>query len=231
MKKLLTLLIIFTTCFGCGDDVEFNTPAIQGNRDGELWRATFYAADIDFGGFIFEGGNGIETLQLITPTDTASPVPFDLGPNTTSVAIYRDAQGVIYSTANEPDSSLSLYPSDGQIEVEFVDTSSEPFRINGKFWFTAYSQDGLRSINFNEGFLHRVPLIGGIEAIGNQNACLQATQALNTAQQTFNSTATDAPEYPDACSAYKNALQDAIDACGDTSGALQAIFDALDLCV
>ena len=37
---------------------------MQGNKEGESWKADSYAADIDFGGFLFEGSKRFEVLQL-----------------------------------------------------------------------------------------------------------------------------------------------------------------------
>ncbi|WP_353780077.1 DUF6252 family protein [Winogradskyella sp. 3972H.M.0a.05] len=229
MKKISILLVTFTMLLGCGDDVVFNTPSIEGNRNGELWRATYYAADIDFGGFIFEGGSGTEVLQLVTSNDIAGT--YELGSASASVAIFRDAQGVVYSTANDPHETLSLYPAEGQIIVDFVDDSVDPKRITGTFWFHAYTSDGLKTVNFNEGNFYRVPLIGGLVAIGNQNTCLQATQALLFAEQEFNNTDTGSPEYPEVCNNYKVALQESIDACGDENGDLQTLLAGLGDCL
>lgn len=164
MKKLALLLLTVLTLLGCGDEVEFNTPAIQGNKDGNLWRAQSYAADIDFGGFLIEGRNNSGTLQLVTTADTRGT--FELGGQSRNVAIFKDFDGTVYSTANAPDPSLSLYAAGGQIIVEDIINSS-PKTIEGTFWFHAYTADGLRTLNFNEGVFYRVPLLGGLVQIGN----------------------------------------------------------------
>jgi hypothetical protein len=164
MKKLALLLLTVLTLLGCGDEVEFNTPAIQGNKDGNLWRAQSYAADIDFGGFLIEGRNNSGTLQLVTTADTRGT--FEVGGQSRNVAIFKDFDGTVYSTANAPDPSLSLYPAGGQIIVEDIINSS-PKTIEGTFWFHAYTADGLRTLNFNEGVFYRVPLLGGLVQIGN----------------------------------------------------------------
>ncbi len=164
MKKLSVLLVTTLILCGCSDRVEFNTPAIQANRDGKLWRAQYYKADIDFGGFLVEGGNDSGTVQLVTSNDTRGT--FELGVQPKNVAIFKDMDGVVYSTANDPDPSISLYPAGGQIIVEDI-SNSDPKTVTGRFWFYAYTADGLRSVNFNEGIFYQVPLVGGLVQIGN----------------------------------------------------------------
>lgn len=229
MKKLTLLLVIFITFFSCGDEIEFNTPAIQGNKNGNLWRAEFFATDIDFGGFLIEGGDNFETIQLVTSNDIGGE--YTLGGESSSVAIFRDAQGIVYSTANAPDPSLSIFPSDGQVIVSNDDTSSTPRRLTGTFWFNAYTADGLNVVNFNEGVFHRVPMQGGLAVIGNGSACLQATQATVGAANNFDATNISMDDYTDLCNAYKDALMAKINACGDNSGDLQAIVDSLGDCI
>lgn len=164
MKKFPLFYLIFLTLCACGDEVEFNTPAIQGNKNGDLWRAQSFAADIDFGGFLLEGRNNSGTLQLVTATDTRGT--FALGGQTENVAIFKDFDDVVYSTANEPDPSLSLYPVEGEIIIEDI-YNTVPKTITGRFWFYAYSSDGLGTLNFNEGVFYKVPLLGGLVQIEN----------------------------------------------------------------
>lgn len=167
MKKIALFLITigtFLSLNNCAENLEFNNPAIQAFKENDAWRARYYAADIDFGGFVIEGGVNGETVQLITVTDTRGT--FDLGGENPSIAIFKDSQGVVYSTANEPDPSLSVYPAEGQIVVDNI-TSADPKEIIGSFWFTAYSADGMQSINFNRGVFYKVPIVGGLSQISN----------------------------------------------------------------
>lgn len=164
MKKTTIILLAFLSVFNCVDNVEFNSPAIQGDKDGDLWRAQSYAADIDFGGFLIEGGNNSGTLQLVTVADTRGT--FEVGGQSGNVAIFKDFDGTVYSTANAPDPSLSLYPAEGEIIIEDI-INSDPKTIIGTFWFHAYTADGLRTLNFNKGVFYNVPLLGGLVQIGN----------------------------------------------------------------
>ncbi len=228
MKKNALLFLTTLLLWSCGNEIEFNSPAIQGNKDGNLWRAEYYSSDIDYGGFLIEGGNNIETLQLVTLHD--SPGTYNLGGESPSVAIFRDFNGVVYSTANAPHPSVSLYPADGQIIVEEVENTT-PKKITGTFRFNAYTEDGLNTVNFNEGVFYKVPLVGGLVAIDNGNICLQATEQVVVAQSNYNATDTSMPNYTDVCNAYKQALIAKISACGDSSGSIQAVVDALGTCV
>ena len=52
MKKLNVVLIVILTMLSCSDEIRFNSPAMQANKNNELWRSDFFAADIDNGGFV-----------------------------------------------------------------------------------------------------------------------------------------------------------------------------------
>ena len=159
MKKFYAVLVVVFTMLSCSDEIRFNSPAMQANKQNELWRADFFAADIDNGGFVIEGRNSGETLQLITTSDTRGT--FDLDLDSDNVAIFIDADGTTYSTKNAPDPSLGTYPTSGQIVVEDID-SGDPKNVYGTFWFYAYTTDGLKVINFNKGVFYKVPLVGGL---------------------------------------------------------------------
>lgn len=162
MKNKIIAICIVVFVFGCSDEVKFNTPAIQGYKDGEIWKAQYQAADIDFGGLVIEGGNGVETLLFVTVDDGRGTYRF--GGNSPNEARFTDAFGEVYSTKNTPDPSLSIYPADGEIVVQSFDNSATPKTLTGIFWFNAYTSDGLKRINFNEGHVYRVPLVGGLDA-------------------------------------------------------------------
>jgi hypothetical protein len=216
MKQLWVFAIFGLFLFSC-EDLQDNDPALQGIKNGnELWRADYFSADIDFGGFLIEGSNSIETVQLVTSNDVRGT--FTLGGESANVAIFRDANGVVYSTANAPDPSVSIYPTDGQIIVEDI-INTDPKTLKGTFWFNAYTADGLN-----------VPLLGGLVVIDNGSSCLQATQQVAIALSAFNATDSSMPEYPGICNTYKDALNAQIASCGDSSGALQALVDSLGDC-
>lgn len=162
MKKLSIVILSIITLLGCSNDIEFNSPAMQGNKNGELWRSLYYAADIDFGGLVIEGGDNSEILLLVTSDDGRGT--YQLGGNSASYARFTDTNGVVYSTQNTPADSLQLYPSDGEIIVESFDNNVTPKPVTGTFWFNAYTEDGSQGINFNEGRFYRIPLVGGLDA-------------------------------------------------------------------
>ncbi|WP_452233105.1 hypothetical protein [Lacinutrix sp. MEBiC02595] len=62
---------------------------------------------------------------------------------------------------------------------------------------------------------------------GSGVTCVQATQNLATASATYGTTPTDDVNYAVVCNAYAVALQNMIDACGDDSGAIQTLLEAL----
>ena len=64
MKRLAILFITILTFVSCGDEVQFNSPTLQGTLNYQLWRAEFFNASIDRNGFLtIKGGNNIESLE------------------------------------------------------------------------------------------------------------------------------------------------------------------------
>lgn len=163
MKNLSFVFLIMLVFLSCADEVRFNMPSFQAQKEGLVfWKANFLAGDIDNGGFLLEGRNSGERLQLITNNDARGT--FQLGVDFTNIAIYEDANGVIYSTKNAPDPNISIYPTAGEIIIENIDNDN-PKNVFGTFWFYAFTEDGTKAINFNEGVFYSIPLVGGLEEI------------------------------------------------------------------
>lgn len=162
MKKIALLLFIVGSLLSfnnCSNEIEFNDPSIQGNKNGDFWRAEYQAVDIDNGGWVIEGGNYVETVQLITNNDVRGT--FVVGGDSPNIALFRDASGTLFSTAFAPDPSVSVYPAEGEIIVDDI-YENDPKVIRGTFWFTAYSADGMEVVNFNQGVFYRAPIVGGL---------------------------------------------------------------------
>ena len=223
MKKVYVFILSAIALVGCGDDIEFNTPAIQGNKDGSLWRATYFNADIDNGALIIEGGRNLESIILL-PNDDERGV-YELGGTNSSEARYIDAQGVEYSTKYDPDPSVQLYPANGQIIIESFDTEANT--VTGTFWFNAFTESGLGEVNFSQGHFYRVFMNGGL-AVDPIISCDEAVAASEAALQTYNMTDTTSPDFPAVCNAYVTALTNQITSCGDDNDILQGIIDGLD---
>lgn len=226
MKKFWPSLFIVMFLLSC-DDVQFNNPALQGIKDGtELWRATYSAADIDAGGLVVQGGNNSEVLSLVTTRDNVGT--YLLGGNYQSEARFEDANGVIYSTLNPPDSTVSVYPADGQIVI--VDFENSTNTVSGTFRFNAYTPDGLQTVNFIEGEFYQIKLTGGLLVLGGGTSCQDAVANVAEAEAAFQATDSSMPDYTDLCNAYKDALTVQIFSCGDSTGTLQGIIDSLGDC-
>lgn len=224
MKKVAIILLTFFAVLSCGDDVEFNTPGFQANKNYDLWRATSFSStpDVTGGLTITAGING----EFMTLSLRASAVnTYVLDTLSISRATFVDFEDVEYSTSNSPDDSVSLYPEIGEVII----TESTSSFVSGTFRFIAFSQDGLKSIGFNEGEFYRIPITGG-GVITNPLTCQQATANLSTATTNFSEVMPGDDQYSARCNAYKAALQEALTACGDTTGAFQALIDGLGDC-
>ncbi|GGW55007.1 hypothetical protein DFQ11_101418 [Winogradskyella epiphytica] len=232
MKKLILLTLVFVTLFSCGDDVEFNDPAFQGDRENELWRAKAYSASISENGFLtITGINNAESVHLKVPSITEGT--YVVGSVNTISADYVDGFGVTYSTTNRPDESVSLYPELGEIVIEEIDVTSKTF--TGTYRFLAFDESGLNSVGFTNGIFHRVPLISG-EIPNNATTCVDAQIAADDAAIAYSAAVStdlefiNSAEYATACANYKDALIMKQTFCGDETGSIQTIIDNLGDC-
>jgi hypothetical protein len=218
MKRLVILLITVLTLVSCGNEVEFNSPAFQGNREYGLWRAEFTNAAIDANGFLtITGGNNVETVMLKIPSVAIGT--YTLGDVNSMEARYTDANGVVYSTNNRPDPSVSVYPEYGFVKLDEINNTN----FTGTFEFLAFDASGLNSIGYNEGIFFRVPLTSGsIPAVvfTCDDAEEGVVETLATYQATFSPDIEyiDIDDYINACSAYSDALSTQRDYCGDIGG-------------
>ncbi|WP_339614052.1 DUF6252 family protein [uncultured Winogradskyella sp.] len=232
MKKLILLTLVSLTIFSCGDEVEFNTPAFQGDRANQLWRAEAFSASIDVNGFLtITGTNNVETVNLRMPTVTEGT--FVVGDVNSIEAEYLDAFDTRFSTNNRPDESVSIYPELGEIVIDEIDLIGRTF--TGTFRFLAFNASGLNSVGYTNGIFFRVPLISG-EFQANPITCDDVQANADVARLAYEATfATDVEfisttAYTAACSAYIDALNVQRNYCGDVDGTIQDILDVLGDC-
>ncbi len=208
MKKLTLITLVLLTVFSCGDEVQFNTPAFQGDKENELWRAKSFTASIAENGFLtITGINNSEIVNLRVPAATERT--FIVGDINAIEAEFIDGLGTSFSTNNRPDESISIYPELGEIVIEEIDFVKKTF--TGTYRFLAFDTSGLNSIGFTNGIFYRVPLVFG-DFPANVITCtdteMDADAALIAYQATFSLDLDfiNQGEYEAACSAYAETL-------------------------
>ena len=231
MKKLAILLLTVLTLTNCGNEVEFNSPAFQGNRDYGQWRAEFTTAAIDENGFLtIRAGNNIETVTLTIPSVAVGSYTF--GDVNSMEARYVDASGKVYSTNYRPDPEVSIYPEYGFVKINEINSNT----FTGTFEFLAFDESGLNSIGYNVGIFFRVPLTSGsIPAV--VITCDDTEIEVTETRGAYLAAFSPSPDYIDrdtyfnSCIAYTEALIIKRDYCGDVDGLIAEEFVNLNNCM
>ena len=232
MKKIILISLTFLLLFSCGDDIQFNNPAFQGDRENELWRAKVFYAEIEANGFLtIVGTNNIETVELKVPTVAEGTYIF--GDVDAMEAVYTDAFNTRYSTNNRPDESVSVYPELGEIVIEEIDLVNATF--TGTYRFLAFDSSGLNSIGYANGIFYKVPLEFGefpADPITCEDVQADALVARLAYEATFDPSLDfiDSVALAEACSNYVAALNTQRNYCGDVEGTIQDIIDGLGDC-
>lgn len=141
------MLFIFTVfaLISC-DDIQNNSPALQAELDGELYRAIDARAEIlPNGNLIMQGLTDVENLT-ITLSGSSEGV-YTLGATGVNRAAFQDFLGSIYTTRPF---------GDGQVVIE--STANNTF--TGTFKFNAF-RFGLDTLNAQKGFFFKVPIVAG----------------------------------------------------------------------
>ena len=153
MKKVALILIAILTLSGCANEVEFNSPALQGNKNYLLWRATYYDAVVaENGRLIIYAGNDYEKMTFTLPS--LQEGTYRLSDKSVSKIDFVDVDMIAYSTRNTPDPEGNLYPEIGSVTI----TKIEGNTITGDFRFIAFTEDGMNSVGFNDGIIYKVPV-------------------------------------------------------------------------
>jgi len=245
MKKYTLILVSLITIFSCQKEVEFNDPAFEGLRNGQvLWRAGSYNVSFDANGFLtISGSDGSGDLSFTIPGGSVGT--YTLGVIDNTFATYQE-NDIFYSTIYDGSGGPAQL-SDGEIEIMEVDFVNKTF--TGSFKFNAYSANGEQDVNFSGyqgdrpettndeeigGVFYKLPLTFGdfptvILTCPDTQTASQA--ALTAYQDTFTGLdLVDAQEYQDACMVYKQALENQQAYCGDENNTLQNSIDGLGDC-
>lgn len=106
MKKQFLCLILFTALISCTNEVKFNNPAFEGQKDNVFWRAVDAKATLDNGILTIEGFTRNEKLTLKIPApqtsvsnnDKNSYVTYSLGTTDQDImASYDSLSGALSS--------------------------------------------------------------------------------------------------------------------------------------
>jgi hypothetical protein len=154
MKKTIALLLVLLAITSCTQDIKFNNPAVQGLKDGVLWRANDSFGTLNgTSALTLVAATQFETLTL--KTTSATPGTYVLGTSDSKKATFNDKKdggNVTYQT--------SINVGDGEIIITEFDqearTVSGTFRFNAKN--TVATPQGSTDLNFQEGVFYKVPI-------------------------------------------------------------------------
>ena len=250
MKNLFLVAFVLITVLSCKEDKEFNTPSFEATKNNVRWSAQGQTAFFDeVGDFNIKAEIGTEVVLLTVPNREVGTyvIEKDNDPNTADVvqfeATFQDLDGTMYSTENNPDASLTVYPVGGKLLIDEVSIAGS--YVTGRFQFSAFSADGLKGITFSGdanrdsdlvryGIFYRVNTFGtapAAQVVIDPVACAAAVTQSASAEAAFTVLTNTDPTYTTACNTYKVALQAEIIACGDPIGVIQAKITALGTCM
>lgn len=145
MKRLILLASICVFAFGCSDDVETNTPVIQGSVNEVFFRAKNATATLNEDGSLKLIGKSSE--QIITlQTASFETGQYTLGAAPANEATFTDFAGSIYIAGSGA--------GDGMIEI----TKYEAGTVSGAFHFNALNNGVGDTLNFQKGVFFEVPI-------------------------------------------------------------------------
>jgi hypothetical protein len=145
MKKVVSLFVLVVAFASCGKDVEFNSPAFQATKNGNIWKANGMQAFADAGGLTITAQVGTDVVIL--HTSSVNPGTYTLGTGLVNTATYEsvDGEGALYATGAGVGS--------GKIIISPGQTAGT---ITGKFEFIAEDEEG-NEVNFTNGDFYKVP--------------------------------------------------------------------------
>lgn len=145
MKKLFLLASICVFAFGCSDDIETNTPVIQGSVNEVFFRAKNASATLnDDGSLKLIGKSSEQTITLQTASFETGQ--YTLGAEPANEATFTDFAGSIYIAGSGS--------GDGMIEISKFEAGT----VSGAFHFNALNNGVGDTLNFQKGVFFEVPI-------------------------------------------------------------------------
>lgn len=145
MKRLFLLAALFVFAFGCSDDIESNTPVIQGSVNEEFFRAKDATATINDDGSLKLIGTSSER-NITLQTSSFETGQYALGTNPSNEATFTDYGGMLYLAG--------AGTGDGMIEI----TKYQAGTVSGEFYFNALNNGVGDTLNFQKGVFFEVPI-------------------------------------------------------------------------
>ncbi|MBF2707496.1 DUF6252 family protein [Flavobacterium soyangense] len=154
MKKQFLYILVLFAFVSCQDDVKFNSPSFQGQKDNVFWRAIDSKAILAANGSLsIEGYTRNEKLILKTTSKNAGT--YILGINNLNTATYVLDDGTIKITF-----MTGIDKRDGEIVIEKYDDVNKT--VTGTFKFNAVNvaNNPLAGpiLNFQYGHFYKVPV-------------------------------------------------------------------------
>ncbi|MBW2960498.1 DUF6252 family protein [Mesonia aestuariivivens] len=206
MKKLTLLLVLVVFAASCSDDIESNTPSIQGQLNNNFFRSNVSSALInDDLSVTLTGETGGDEITLkASKFEIGSYV---LGLGSESEANYNFDASKSYATGTT---------GDGLIEITRI---RGPY-LSGEFYFNAINGD---TINVSKGSFFDVPVTNYEEYL-----CISARVGVEIAEAAYNQVTIEDDNFVEICTAYKTALEAKKSACGDPDGDIATILQGVD---
>ncbi|ESU24514.1 hypothetical protein FEDK69T_09630 [Flavobacterium enshiense DK69] len=142
MKKIVSLFVLAVAFVSCGEDIQFNSPAVQATKNGAFWKANTMDAFSDADGLTITATVGTDIVTL--HTSSAAPGTYVLGESTANKATYESIEGggSLYETGDGIGSGKIIISPGGT--------------VTGKFDFIAEDEEG-NEVNFTNGDFYQVP--------------------------------------------------------------------------
>ena len=144
-------MAVFTSC---EEDIKFNTPAVQGYKNNELWKADNFTALLGSNGSVtITATNEFETVVL--RTRDKNPGTYTLGVDDSNRASYTISE--LSGVGDSFITGTALGVGEVVISNDARETDLARGYISGTFNFNAYNDEGL-IVYFTRGVFYKVPL-------------------------------------------------------------------------
>lgn len=157
MKKYFLFALMTLALTSCEEDVTDNTPAFEGLKGYEFWRATKMAATVNDGDLVIVGANDSENFTLYVDNYELGK-EYTFGNSNVNVATYSKVENdTIYRY------STSSTTGKGYIKLEPADRQ-KPGTISGTFVAEMLPNTGSpvikdsKVVNMNKGVFFQIPL-------------------------------------------------------------------------